>query len=240
MISPNYALLFSTIDLFEQDPLLGLITVVTLCASLVMAITVHEFSHAYVATSLGDRTAFNLGRLSLNPIRHLDPVGSVLILLAGFGWGKPVPVSPAFLRIGQRIGMAMVSLAGPLSNVIAAAAFGIAIRADVAGLAGPEFTVGRFEGGALIEYALESLVRWNLVLAVFNLLPIAPLDGFKVALGVLPRDAANAYARTERYGPGILLILILAGIVFGIPVFSTVIWPVVNLFGEIILGSRLL
>ncbi len=233
-------MLISSIDLFQSDPLLGLITVVTLCASLVIGITVHEFSHAYVANSLGDRTAVNLGRLSLNPVRHLDPLGSVLILLAGFGWGKPVPVSPAYLRIGQRIGMAMVSLAGPLSNVIAAALFGIAIRADVAGLAGPEFTVGRFQGSALLEYALVSLVRWNLVLAVFNLLPIAPLDGFKVALGVLPRDAANAYAKTERYGPGILLILILAGIVFGIPVFSTLIWPVVNLFGEIILGSSLL
>ncbi|MCE2456743.1 MAG: site-2 protease family protein [Dehalococcoidia bacterium] len=233
-------MLISSIDLFERDPLLGLITVVTLCASLVIGITVHEFSHAYVATSLGDRTAANLGRLSLNPIRHLDPLGSVLILLAGFGWGKPVPVSPTFLRIGQRIGLAMVSLAGPLSNIIAAAVFGIAVRADVAGLAGPEFTVGRFEGRALIEFALVSLVRWNLVLAVFNLLPIAPLDGFKVALGVLPKDAASAYAKTERYGPGILLILILAGIVFGIPVFSTVIWPVVNLFGDIILGSSLL
>ena len=233
-------MLISSIDLFERDPLLGLITVITLCASLVIGITVHEFSHAYVATSLGDRTAVNLGRLSLNPIRHLDPLGSVLILLAGFGWGKPVPVSPAYLRIGQRIGMAMVSLAGPLSNVVAATVFGIALRADVAGLSGPEFTVGRFEGRALIEFALVSLVRWNLVLAVFNLLPIAPLDGFKVALGVLPREASNAYAKTERYGPGILLILILAGIVFGIPVFSTVIWPVVNLFGEIILGSSLL
>ena len=233
-------MLISSIDLFGRDPLLGLITVVTLCASLVIGITVHEFSHAYVATSLGDRTAVNLGRLSLNPVRHLDPLGSVLILLAGFGWGKPVPVSPAFLRIGQRTGLAMVSLAGPLSNVIAAAVFGIAFRADVAGLPGSEFTVGRFQGGDLIAFALVSLVRWNLVLAVFNLLPIAPLDGFKVALGVLPREAANAYARTEKFGPGILLILILAGIVFGIPIFSTVIWPVVNLFGEIILGSRLL
>ena len=233
-------MLFSTIDLFERDPLLGLITVVTLCVSLVIGITVHEFSHAYVATSLGDRTAVNLGRLSLNPLRHLDPLGSVLILLAGFGWGKPVPVSPAYLRIGQRTGLAMVSLAGPLSNVIAAAVFGMAFRADVAGLTGPEFMVGRFQGSDLIAFALLSLVRWNLVLAVFNLLPIAPLDGFKVALGVLPREAANAYARTERFGPGILLILIVAGIAFGIPVFSTLIWPVVNLFGEIILGSRLL
>ncbi len=233
-------MLISSIDLFTRDPLLGLITVVTLCVSLIIGITVHEFSHAYVATSLGDRTAVNLGRLSLNPVRHLDPLGSALILLAGFGWGKPVPVSPAYLRIGQRVGMAMVSLAGPLSNIIAAAVFGLAVRADIAGLPGSEFTVGGFQGSALIEYALESLVRWNLVLAVFNLLPIAPLDGFKVALGVLPRDAANAYAKTERYGPGILLILILAGFVFDIPVFSTVIWPVVNLFGEIILGSSLL
>ena len=208
--------------------------------SLVIAITVHEFSHAYVSTSLGDRTARALGRLSLNPIRHLDPFGSVLILLAGFGWGKPVPVNPSYLRIGQRLGMAMVSLAGPLSNIITAAAFGIALRAGVAGLAGPESMVAGFRSTELIEFALVSLVRWNLVLAVFNLIPIAPLDGFKVALGVLPRDAANAYAKTERYGPGILMVLILAGIVFGLPIFSRVVWPVVNLFSEIILGQRLL
>ena len=208
--------------------------------SLVIAITVHEFSHAYVSTSLGDRTARALGRLSLNPIRHLDPFGSVLILLAGFGWGKPVPVNPSYLRIGQRLGMAMVSLAGPLSNIIAAAAFGIALRAGVAGLAGPESMVAGFRSTELIEFALVSLVRWNLVLAVFNLIPIAPLDGFKVALGVLPGDAANAYAKTERYGPGILMVLILAGIVFGLPIFSRVVWPVVNLFSEIILGQRLL
>lgn len=233
-------MILSTIDLFQRDPLLGLITVVTLCASLVIGITVHEFSHAYVATSLGDRTARNLGRLSLNPVRHLDPLGSALILLAGFGWGKPVPVSPAYLRIGQRMGMAMVSLAGPLSNIIAATVFGLLLRANVPGLIGPETVVVGFQGSGLIGYALVELVKWNLILAVFNLLPIAPLDGFKVALGVLPREAANSYAKTERYGPGILLILILAGIVFGIPVFSTVIWPVVNLFSEIILGSSLL
>ena len=233
-------MLISTLDLFQRDPLLGLITVVSLCASLVIAITVHEFSHAYVSTSLGDRTAHALGRLSLNPIRHLDPFGSVLILLAGFGWGKPVPVNPSYLRIGQRLGMAMVSLAGPLSNIIAAAAFGIALRAGVAGLAGPESMVAGFRSTELIEFALVSLVRWNLVLAVFNMIPIAPLDGFKVALGVLPRDAANAYAKTEKYGPGILMVLILAGIVFGLPIFSRVVWPVVNLFSEIILGQRLL
>ena len=233
-------MILSTIDLFQRDPLLGLITVVTLCASLVIGITVHEFSHAYVATSLGDRTARNLGRLSLNPVRHLDPLGSALILLAGFGWGKPVPVSPAFLRIGERMGMAMVSLAGPLSNIIAATVFGLSLRANVPGLIGPETVVVGFQGSDLIGFALVELVKWNLILAVFNLLPIAPLDGFKVALGVLPREAANSYAKTERYGPGILLILILAGIVFGIPVFSTVIWPVVNLFSEIILGSSLL
>lgn len=233
-------MIISTLDLFQRDPLLGLITVVALCLSLVIAITVHEFSHAYVSTSLGDRTARALGRLSLNPIRHLDPFGSVLILLAGFGWGKPVPVNPSYLRIGQRLGMAMVSLAGPLSNIITAAAFGIALRAGVAGLAGPEAIVAGFRTSELIEFALVSLVRWNLVLAVFNLIPIAPLDGFKVALGVLPRDAANAYAKTEKYGPGILMVLILAGIVFGLPIFSRVVWPVVNLFSEIILGQRLL
>jgi Zn-dependent protease len=136
--------------------------------------------------------------------------------------------------------MATVSLAGPLSNIIAASVFGIVLRTDIAGLTSSELTISGFHSGRLAEFALESLVRWNLVLAVFNLLPIAPLDGFKVALGLLPADVANTYARTERYGPGILLVLILAGIVFGLPIFSSVIGPVVNLFGQIILGWSLL
>ena len=233
-------MIISIFDLLTTDPIMGLVVVVTLCASLVIVLTVHEFSHAYVATSLGDGTARGLGRLSLNPVRHLDPAGSVLFLLAGFGWAKPVPVNPFHLRIGARFGMAMVALAGPLSNVIAAAVFGIALRAGIVDLVSPGFTLGRFEGAGLIEYALGSLVRWNLVLAVFNLIPIAPLDGFKVALGILPRDAALTYARTERYGPGILMALILAGLIFGLPIFSNVIGPVVNVFSQIILGQPLL
>ena len=233
-------MIISIFDLLTTDPIMGLVVVVTLCASLVIVLTVHEFSHAYVATSLGDGTARGLGRLSLNPVRHLDLAGSALFLLAGFGWAKPVPVNPLHLRIGARFGMAMVSLAGPLSNVIAAAVFGIALRAGIVDLVSPGFSLGRFEGAGLIEYALVSLVRWNLVLAVFNLIPIAPLDGFKVALGILPRNAALTYARTERYGPGILMILILAGLIFGLPIFSNVIGPVVNVFGQIILGSPLL
>ena len=229
-------MLFSIIDLLTTDPLRGLIVVVTLCASLVIALTAHEFSHAYVATSLGDRTARGLGRLSLNPVRHLDPVGSALFLLAGFGWAKPVPVNPFHLRIGARMGMATVSLAGPLSNIMVAAVFGIVVRTDVVNFFLPTLALGRFESVDLVEYALISLVQWNLVLAVFNLIPIAPLDGFKVALGALPRDAASAYARTERYGPGILMVLILAGIIFDLHIFSNVIGPVVNLFSRIILG----
>ena len=234
-------MLFESLDLFQRDPLLGLITAATLCASLVICITFHEFSHAYVATSLGDQTARGLGRLSLNPVRHFDPVGTVLILIAGFGWGKPVPVNPANLRIGMRPGMAMVSLAGPLSNIVLAAVFGITLRLDLIRPAVSGTTVFGFDGADLAAFALLSLVQWNLILAVFNLLPIAPLDGFKVALGVLPRSVSIRFARLEPYGPGILMALIAAGFLLpDLRIFSGILAPVVNLLSEIILGLPLL
>ena len=234
-------MLIATLDLFQNDPTLGVITVTTLCASLLIGITVHEFSHAFVASSLGDHTARALGRLSLNPIRHLDPIGTVLILVAGFGWGKPVPINPARLRIGIRPGMAAVSMAGPLSNIVAASVFGLALRTNITESLGAGVTVVGYQAADLIEFALVSLVRWNLILAVFNLLPIAPLDGFKVAVGILPRDTSNSFARLEPYGPRILLLLILAGFVLpDLRIFSGLLAPVVNLLSEIILGQSLL
>lgn len=109
-------MLFESFSQIQFDPFRGIVTFATFSLALVLAITVHEFSHALIATRLGDPTSKRLGRLSLNPRAHLDPVGSMMIILAGFGWGKPVPVNPDYLRTGARSGMAVVSLAGPISK----------------------------------------------------------------------------------------------------------------------------
>ena len=232
-------MLFQTIDLFQIDPALALISLAAFSLSLIIAITFHEFSHAYVATKLGDNTARSLGRLSLNPLAHLDPFGTILIFFAGFGWGKPVPVNPVYLRIGYRRGMSVVSLAGPFSNILAALVFAIPLRAGLADSNAIGLSVlGQTD---VLGYALVSLVFWNLVLAVFNLLPIAPLDGFKVVLGLLPRNAANSFARLEPYGPGILLVIIALGFLSpNLRILSIIIGPILNLLSVVILGRPLM
>lgn len=232
-------MLFQTIDLFQVDPTLAIISLAAFSLSLIVAITFHEFSHAYLATVLGDDTARRHGRLTLNPLAHLELFGTVLIFFAGFGWGKPVPVNPMFLRIGYRSGMAVVSLAGPVSNIIAATTFAVLIRTGIAELGAQGISIlGRTD---LIGYTLVSLVFWNLILAVFNLLPIAPLDGFKVALGLLPRNAADNFAKLEPYGPGILLVIIALGFLSpDLRILSMVIGPILNFLSLVILGRPLM
>lgn len=234
-------MLFQTIDLFQTSPALALITLAAFSLSLILAITFHEFSHAYAAASLGDDTARSQGRLTLNPLAHLEPFGTILIFLAGFGWGKPTPVNPMFLRIGYRPGMAAVSLAGPVSNVIVAILFAIPLRAGLVESGTGNFSVAGYSSDAILAFTLEQLVFWNLLLAVFNLLPIAPLDGFKVALGVLPRRAANSFARLEPYGPGILFVIIAFGFLYAdARLLSLVISPILNFLSLIILGRPLM
>ena len=152
-----------------------------------------------------------------------------------------MPVNPMYLRIGGLRGMALVSLAGPASNIVAASIFAIPIKA---GVVGSQFRGLALFGGTIADlagYVLISLVFWNLLLAAFNLLPVAPLDGFKVALGVLPRDAAHAFARSERYGPGILMLIILSGILLPGPgILSSFLSPILNLLSTIVLGRGLL
>ena len=173
-------------------------SIIVLLVGFVIAISVHEFSHAAAARALGDTTAQRAGRLTLNPLAHLDPMGTLMIVLSsvagiGFGWGKPVPYDPRAVRYG-RFGGALVSIAGPLSNfLLAAIALAVIIHGPI-----PE-ELGRDIG---------RLAAMNIGLCAFNLLPIPPLDGFGVALGVLPRTAAVALSRLGQYGPAILLILV--------------------------------
>lgn len=234
-------MLFIALSQMERDPMQGLVTIASFTLALVVAITFHEFGHALSATRLGDPTAKRLGRVSLHPKAHLDPVGTVMIFLAGFGWGKPVPVNPAYLRTGERQGMTVVSLAGPMSNVVLAALFAIPMRAGVVTTAFLGFGLFYGQSNDIPAYVLGSLVFWNLLLASFNLIPLAPLDGFKVALGVLPRDLATSYAKLERHGPMILMGIILFDVVAPGPgILSTIIGPILNLLSLAVLGRQLL
>ena len=234
-------MLLATLDLIQTNPVLGLLTLATMSVALIAAITVHEFSHALAATTIGDHTARRQGRLSLHPLAHLDPVGTALIFFAGFGWGKPVPVNPMYLRVGAGRGMALVSMAGPASNIVAASVFAIPIRAGALDSRVQGFSLFSGSGADLAGYVLVSLVFWNLLLAAFNLLPVAPLDGFKVALGVLPRAAARGFARSERYGLGILLLFILADNALpGPDILSSFLTPIINILSTILIGRGLM
>ena len=179
-----------------QDPLV----MVFFAVALITALTVHEFSHAYVANSLGDDTARLQGRISLNPMKHLDPAGTLMIVIAsligfGIGWGKPVPVNPHRLRMDPRAGMALVAAAGPISNLFQAAVGSLLLRSGI-------FST------SVISQFIVILIVVNISLAVFNMLPISPLDGFRVLVGILPSNLANLLAKLAPFGPGLLILLV--------------------------------
>ena len=176
--------------------------------AIVLGITVHEFMHAYTAHRLGDDTARLLGRLSLNPMAHLDPFGTLLLVLAGFGYGKPVPFNESRLRTAM--GVTFVALAGPLANLVLAALCAIPLR----------FSSASLLGGAY-EEILTAIVLWNCVLAIFNLVPIPPLDGANVVYGLLPPRQQYSWRTYQQYGPFLLLaILLLAPRVLSAVVFG--------------------
>ena len=204
-------MLFRYLDLLEVSPWLFIVFFGSVVTALLMGIAFHEFSHALVAYSLGDPTARRLGRLSLNPRVHLDPFGTLLLFIGGFGWGKPVPVNGQRLRNGEKAGMGMVAAAGPLSNLLIAGVLAAPIKVGMVPWHSPFLvpaSVSYWQADDYLGLFLSAVVIFNVVLAVFNLIPLAPLDGFRVAVGVLPRDAALFFLRLEPYGPGILLILV--------------------------------
>ncbi|MBC8249644.1 MAG: site-2 protease family protein [Anaerolineales bacterium] len=154
----------------------SLLDIIAVLISLLIAIDVHEFAHAWMANELGDSTARYQGRLSLNPLVHLDPMGTMMMLFSvfsgfGIGWGKPVPVDPRYLRKGPRVGMGLVSAAGPLSNLILAAIVAVPIRLGL--------PPGSLRG------LLFTVIIVNIGIALFNLLPIPPLDGSSILRGIL-------------------------------------------------------
>ena len=230
-------MIFAYLDLLNVSLSLFLVFFGAVVVALLVGFTFHEFSHAAVATSLGDDTARRLGRLSLNPMAHLDPFGALLLFLAGFGWGKPVPVNPYRLRNGAKAGMAMVASAGPLANLALAAVGSFIIRAEILPWHSPFVVPATTRFWDRADYAglfVSSVIIFNIILAVFNFLPLAPLDGFRVAVGILPSDLSQAVARLEQYGPVLLLIVI-----FGIPFFTgqSIILPIADAVTRFFLGT---
>jgi Zn-dependent protease len=216
--------------------------ITTLIASLLavlLGITVHEFSHALSADLLGDPTARDMGRLTLNPIAHLDPVGGLMILISsisgfGFGWGKPVPVNPVNLRFGPRVGMAMTAIAGPFANIVLATLVSAPLRL-VSSMPLTVYSV------------LYVVVSTNVALAVFNLLPIYPLDGFSVLRGVLATvrarwayEVSNLLDRMLTFGPMIFMLLIVVDrLIPGRGIIWTILWPAYRLLMGLVLGIHI-
>ncbi len=195
-----------------QNPLLG----ISMILGLVVGITIHEAAHAFVAYRLGDPTAKLEGRLTLNPMSHLDPIGTLTLVFLGFGWGKPTPFDPFNLRNIKR-DSALISVAGAVTNLIFATLLSIpylvAFYLNV-------LTPTMLE----VYFYLSPIIFFNVVLGVFNLIPIAPLDGFKVLGGLLPQRWYDEWQMTEKYGLIILLLLIVTGILGQVlfPITSTV------------------
>ena len=196
---------------------------------LLLALTLHEYAHGYVAYRLGDPTARDAGRLTLNPLSHLDPIGTIAFFFIKFGWAKPVPVNPYYFK-NPRKDMLWVALAGPITNLLLAVASALLLRAMIG-------TATLIPESAMLAAILVPLFNmlvasvWiNLVLCIFNFLPIPPLDGGRILTGLLPENLARTYASFERYGFIVILILAFSG------VLGTVIFPVIRFANNLLLS----
>ena len=219
-----------------DDPFMAFALFTAIAVSLLIAITFHEAAHAVSAQRLGDDTAARLGRVSLNPKRHLDPAGTVMLLVAGFGWGKPVPVNPHRLRSGMTA-MAVVSAAGPAANVALALGFALLFRVGVLD-ADPitRSALQSFDPLAWASWIAVHCVLLNLVLAVFNLLPVPPLDGGGILEGTAPRSCRPAIAQLQRYGPIALIGVIAVSIATNLNPLGFILRPVNTVAGALIGG----
>jgi Zn-dependent protease len=194
--------------------------------AILLALTVHECAHGWVAMRFGDRTAYDSGRVTLNPFVHLDLLGTVMLLFGPFGWAKPVPVDPRYFK-DYRKGILYVSAAGPVSNVALAMITGYLLRAGM--MVFPQY----FVAGDLRDF-IDLLIMMNIGIAFFNLLPVPPLDGSKILLGLIPQRMVPGYVRNTRYLPTIFMGLLLLEWVVHVPVFSRIIYPLFTPFYSLV------
>lgn len=203
----------------------------TFIPSIVLAITFHEFAHARMALAFGDSTAAEQGRVTLNPLAHLDPIGTLGILFAGFGWGRPVPVNVN--RLTHPRANLLVSAAGPGANLLLAVVMGFLVRSPAV-LTGLHL-LGMAPGAALFVYVF---VHLNLMLAFFNCLPLGPLDGAHVLESLLPSgQAARFHGLNRRYGSLALLALILSGYVMPVSPLALLLGAPIHFVSSLLLGG---
>jgi Zn-dependent protease len=208
----------SPLFLLRDEPQLFVAFVI----AVIVGITFHEFSHAAVATLQGDQTARSQGRLTLNPVAHLDPLGSIALLVAGFGWGRPVPITPTHMR-NRRFGAVLVGLAGPAANFVIAIASVVALR-----IVDPTGTTFDVDFSVRLLY---TLVAVNVILGVFNLLPIPPLDGSTLLSVVLPPSRQHIVQFLDQYGIFLLLGLLILAPNLLTPIFRAITEALYGLVG---------
>jgi Zn-dependent protease len=208
----DFYLCYNTLmfNLLFQNPLSLLIFAIALLA----AVTIHEFAHAWVADKLGDPTPRLSGRLTLNPLAHLDPIGTLALLIARIGWGKPVPIDPYNLNNPRR-DTALISLAGPASNLVLTVLLSLLIK-----ILGSQLVI--------VNYLITQVMILNVGLAIFNLLPIPPLDGSKILVGFLPQTwGIKVEEELRQYGT-ILLIILIFPFFGGASLATRIIWPIID------------
>ena len=193
---------------------------------LIFSLCFHEFSHGYIAYKLGDHTAARNGRLTLNPLAHLDPIGSLMILFVGFGWAKPVPVNPVNFS-NPRLDMMKVAFAGPASNLLLAFTGGLMMRlVNIVGLLQSEMFI----------QTLYFFILINISLAVFNMIPVAPLDGSQIFGNMISKNNPELAWKLQMYGPKILMGIILIGMVTPFSILGFLMMPFVKMFMYLFTG----
>ena len=214
--------------MFGLDPQ----TVISRIFVLLTAFAVHEFAHAWTADRFGDPTPRDNGRLTLNPMAHLDPMGSLMLIVVGFGWAKPVPVNPYALSRRSSAAMMWVALAGPASNFLMALLASIPFQLGLVSVYGidPSTILPS------LDRLLWEFVSINLLLMVFNLIPLAPLDGEKILYYLLPSPGQRVMDNIRPYGPMLLLVLVFSGLFLPFNIVGSIISPIVGTLTNLLTG----